>query len=753
MNNSTYKAMTFSLNVTDGSGAKYTHTVHPSFDGITIKKAKESDECYFKETCSNKFYFKNEEFSLLYGYGIYAKFTLVIKKNGVEITRGEFRLTDCEVDANRKIITTSITIDKYAKLSKNKGTEYNLTKLKPATEIINYDIKPCIQIYIGGGIKIEQFSGRIHKSKEVSSYTELPNYCFGTSFFLNLNCTQEYDGVALGQFKKYFSRVQFTGHEYEVYNNTSTFKIKFSISNSGTEYTGLLLKISILVYQVNVGSDMLISKNITGDVFAVEDLAGDMTLNIGVSEYVFTSRTFIAFFRLLSSNKDAGDVYKNFSTVDTNSSNSASNKNIDVLYHGETYTGAIQFSDGSISEEILNNIPIVECERESDDVTQYGRIEDSEKYYDKPLDMIDAVPVYQEGWADGHSFWIDGSFMDNTIISNRISLYSYNKSIGDFYRIGSVIKKLLEKVDDEIIFDEDEAHSQFLFRETNPITKNWQCPQYITQKSNILTLSYNRAAWKVPCTLEKIFEFLKYAFNCYYDIYLDNDGNKHLRIEHVIFYENGLYYDENNQLSTIDAGAIVSPYNGKKSSYMSKNWKYDTTTQASTIELSWMDKQSDYFDGSSIETKKEDNIYSEEKTDKKQITFFSSDIDFLILDTSAADKDGFLVVQPNATDPHKVPTSASVNGYQNYLLAFSTLVPNFLLYYLYQKHVTFNDNVLSVVRRKKMKTSELEINIPKGGDIGEYTIIKTEIGDGTIESVETDYSCNHCKIELKYETE
>jgi hypothetical protein len=737
MNNSTYKAMTFSLNVTDGSGAKYTHTVHPSFDGITIKKAKESGECYFKETCSNKFYFKNEEFNLLYGYGIYAKFTLVIKKNGVEITRGEFRLTDCEVDANRKIITTSITIDKYAKLSKNKGTEYNLTKLKPATEIINYDIRACVQIYVAGSTKVEQFAGKIHNEVSVSAIDVTPSLY--TDIFLIVNMVQVvgagYTPIEYHGFRGMITLSSIFDTKLYFISTDNLHKLEYKLLLKDPDNGDYSIDFQFRTWtRASVSSEWIIDyPGITGNnpfmshnIYMMANKMGSMD----GKEY--NSSSFVVFYRSLTSNQNSYGYNK---LVDDN------------LFHSELYSGCANLYGISIYAGVVQSTNVSQKE------TSYGIIEGTDTYYDSPSTLNNPVPIYQEAWADGISYWVDADFMENNKVSTSINNQSLAKSIGDFYRIGSVIKKLLEKVDDEIIFDEDEAHSQFLFRETNPITKNWQCPQYITQKSNILTLSYNRAAWKVPCTLEKIFEFLKYAFNCYYDIYLDNDGNKHLRIEHVIFYENGLCYDENNQLSTIDAGAIVSPYNGKKSSYMSKNWKYDTTTQASTIELSWMDKQSDYFDGSSIETKKEDNIYSEEKTDKKQITFFSSDIDFLILDTSAADKDGFLVVQPNPTDPHKVPTSASVNGYQNYLLAFSTLVPNFLLYYLYQKHVTFNDNVLSVVRRKKMKTSELEINIPKGGDIGEYTIIKTEIGDGTIESVETDYSCNHCKIELKYETE
>ena len=263
-------------------------------------------------------------------------------------------------------------------------------------------------------------------------------------------------------------------------------------------------------------------------------------------------------------------------------------------------------------------------------------------------------------------------------------------------------------------------------------------------------------------TWNRLETLLRDMFNCYYDIYIDGQGRKHFRIEHILFYENGLSYTPQTR-NVVDLTAINDPRNRKPYSFVTDKWSYDQERPYTRMEFSWMDKQSEPFDAFAVQVPKRYMIYTRNTIDHRDVDWFSSDIDFLLSVPGQASNDGFIVAMEEAgsTNANRVVCQGEVligrTEYwcQNNRCALGYLQKAFLLYGLYSPYVTMDGDDETLVAtpadgRKKMRLQgEVSFALPRGEVAKPEYLYKTDMGDGQVETLNIDLTDMSVKVSLR----
>ena len=397
---------------------------------------------------------------------------------------------------------------------------------------------------------------------------------------------------------------------------------------------------------------------------------------------------------------------------------------------------------------------------------RWGIKYDGTRWYCPPDDTHEWQPVCSGAWRHTRSLWVRGDLLEGIATSGSTAMvrgvkslvYAGRESSVDFYAVGDAVKALLAEVDDSIVFEKDEAHSQFLFAQQNPVSGNRQYGYYITPKSNALQIAYDYPAWKSQVTLGDVLDMLRRVFNCYYDLY-KSGGEWHLRIEHVAFYMNGLTYTAGSaEVDEVDLGAWYDVRSRRQLSMNTSRWEYDSAGQASRYEFGWMDTQSEVFNGQAIVVPESYRIFTEDKTEKMDNDMVSADIDFMLSNPGECSSDGLAIV---AKGPDGSVTDGIIdyNGRryvrQNHTLAYAWLHPVFWRYNVYPSVVSINgaETRIATDKRLRLRKGEVEFPIPQGVTLTPYTRIRTGAGLGEVGELEVDMLNDSAKATLYYESE
>ena len=197
--------------------------------------------------------------------------------------------------------------------------------------------------------------------------------------------------------------------------------------------------------------------------------------------------------------------------------------------------------------------------------------------------------------------------------------------------------------------------------------------------------------------------------------------------------------------------------NGKPWSYARNQYKFDKPEMAARYQFGWMDDVTELFDGYPIDIISKfvnpDNI--------KQIAVsqFTSDVDYILLNPGEISKDGFVLLSGTPVgDSYKLPyVQFEIDNteirLQNGYVAFAYLQQ----YYLYDMPAwdcQINGEDVTVMGVKKLKTQILNFPVYQEPGLSElFKLIKTEIGNGTIQKMSVNLSSRNANTTLKYDTE
>lgn len=364
------------------------------------------------------------------------------------------------------------------------------------------------------------------------------------------------------------------------------------------------------------------------------------------------------------------------------------------------------------------------------------------------LPPLGAIPLLRSVWID-FSMWVTFSPSE---IQTYINTSSSPRVLENGYSLGACVKGFLALIDEDLIFEETEAHSKFFYAVVNPISGENNVKYFVTPKSNILIGNQIQAsaASKAPTKLSEFNDLLWKSWKCKWDIY---DGNK-FRIEHRKFYDNGLSYTVPN--IGVDLTNLIEPKTEKNWGINSNEYNYSKQELPDRIEYGWMDAVGEAFKGFHIEIISP--YVNTGNVETWSVQRFSSDIGIAQAQSETLSKDGFFVLAAEEIDGEfHVPIitfniAGTLKTYtiQNGHLAFVYLQDRFHRYGLPALNVNINTLVTTALSEIRAKNQEL--GIASNQVIDPMQLATTQIGNGKIKTIVENISDGGKKISLKHDT-
>ena len=411
------------------------------------------------------------------------------------------------------------------------------------------------------------------------------------------------------------------------------------------------------------------------------------------------------------------------------------------------------------SQESHSLVNIVQSQATTTEPTPYGLTEYNE-YFKAPqiggsTGRLYPYPLAKSTWGNT-SLWV--GFEESNIIpelglENWVKTYYKKIRQKDNMEIGAVIKALLAEIDPSVTFESTSAYSQFLYGSVPGGYSNSRL--YITQKSNILKGEYDQAAQKAEITFEQLMNMLRDCFKCYWFI----DSDNRLRLEHIRYFMNGLSYEEPEL--QFDLTKKFDKFNKKVRVRFQQEITFDKSELSSRYEFAWADDTTDVM-GGSFTADITSNYIQQNQVENINIGLFTSDIDFMMFAPSKFSQDGFALIiaqdykvpivyaeiynQQYAAEPQRIYA-------QNYYASFVSLFNNYMFDMpSWNIHTSIDSpygaSKYSVDDIKKCMLQKIEFQVAEEPNI--YKLIKTMIGNGTIQETSINIDTDISKITLAY---
>ena len=803
----TTRRYTFKIKV----GSATSVACQPLYKDLTHGWQRRDGEMYFEESFEGEFTFVGADFERIANADITTKFELYIYKKerpGEEYVKGTFMKTDGETDWDHKSFKTKITLnDMYKALVYGKSDERNLTKIKPKQGKMAFKLKPMLQLYRPGADYMYQVTDQGNAArKEVvaESDVQMMRTAYGwwmeDHFYAILS-----HGDAMGVY------VQEQPLAPDPQTGTHILRLngykRYFVSDNGVTvktYNGFNMSLTI-TFDANNGSVILLSGvSVLDNAIGVEGYgyayygnnpkvvnpctATNINMTVlpshGGGNHSFTlyRETVMArpLFRLDEEPSFPSFGYRKIEQTDP-------------MYAGNGYNyTAVQTVPCNV---IKSDLSVTQNE---EDGIQLVKNNSSWYYASNSSFLRRNTSIYSEAWGTLFSpqsleyshmafqIGVDKTWLTSLREAGYTMLRDVTKDNKDWYLLTSVIEKLAHWCDSTIHFEDNRSvggvcDSLFLFgvyegnpnRRTNVLNGDTWGRLMILQKSNILQLNYDSAATNANITLEYVFELLKNAFNCWYELYWWHNpetgkDEKHLRIEHIQYFMNGhSYADDPRQVKNISA--LVDVRTGKPMSYRSNHYTYDEDRCANRIAFNWMDEQSEYFDGYQMKVPDEYNIWGNSKTEERPIEWFSSDVDYLMANPGQCAYEGFLIAQTAEwgssvmnTYTYTDMSDGSNHTLQNGQMAMVYLQKKWMCYDIYSPKIRVNNEAApytDVVLTAKLRQNTMQFRLRKGEEMSHEDIVMGMVKNGNIdargyvESIKHELSSDWIEVTVNYDCE
>lgn len=725
----------------------YDMTVSASRDAVPVWKndlaleyQREQGQQFFRTKMSGKLTFVGEDAEWIINRGYSHEIRVLVKRAmNVEgtvwtpIWAGHFYMTDCEVNLDDQRVVVQPTVDDaYNKILAGMEKEYNLVELLPETYFVKMKKFPLIQIYYPGEDTLSCIYNGMSWEQDVDSETS--EEVLTKDFHFRKNSDEREITIRMN------------GSVYGVYTadvNSEFYNVAFQpISGGAGTYVNVEYKrtlypfsqVSFYVYELHIelrnSSDDTVtysydeegvsSIDTSNMAFTMEEVGGTGTAD----GQVFTRAIYA---RILLDSL----TFDGYETAPISPS--------DFCHDNRNYNRAIGF--------VLGARYLMSSAQTQVQPTEWGKSSNGQ-YFVEPYASDDVYPIARTTW-DNTSVWFvnDGNF-----ISYMRSMGQKTMVLRTAYPLWSVINVLLGQIDSSLSHQATTAYSQFFYSATNPVSGQTNRTLLISPKSNLLAGEFSQPAAKAPITLKQVLDMLRDVYQVYWHI----DSGK-LCLEHIEYYKNG----ENYGPPTLgwDTTMMMSR-NGEPWAYATSVYKYDKEQMPQTFQFGWMDDCTVAFEGKPIDVL---SPYVEQgQVEETRVAMFTSDVDYMLLNPQGISKDGFALMAgtPDNGDyrlsegqlaPGTFPWIDKYLYLQNRELAFCYLQTWYLLYDMPARNLRVNDasRYANGVRRTKRQ----EVRFPVYNDPDPLLLVKTYLGNGTIDKMSLNLSSRIAKCTLKYEPE
>lgn len=703
-----------------------TKTVYPIHKSdLAVDWQIEQNEQYYRSTLSGKLNFIGDDYDFINGKNFETEFELRIfisYNAGASWTQywtGRFWKTDCEFDVDNKKITVSpTTYDEYNDVVAGLDKEYNLIDLAPAISHIKIDKRPLIQIYSPGESVVACFLSGMYWEQECNEISD-DSALVNTYHFARCSSLRKIDvlgAIIPNATGLYYGIV---GTQYEEYTYTNgAYSFKHYIS--GGQHLYVIMRNSDdaelwrLVTTVPAESGTITLQRVPG-TGAIGNATCEISQKHIYGRYILDVDTLLGL--------PTYDIPAN-----------------DIIPDNRNYHKCIGYA--------VNNI-IFYSDQKTTTPTKYGLYQPGIYYAELRSYLIPKFyPVARSAWGD-LSIWFAFSSVD--WISEEQGRKAY--TLKDAYHLSSVISVLLGQIAPNVKHEATTDYSQFLYGANEPIT-GAAFTLFLTQKSNILAGDYDQPAQKAPATLKMIMDMLRDCFRLYWFIDTDENSQLRFRIEHISWFLNGGSYSGTPVVGT-DLTKLQVTRNGKPWAFDTSKYSYDKLQMPERYQFGWMDDVTELFDGYPIDIVSK--FVQAGNIESINITNFTSDVDYMILNPTACDEDGFALIGASlVNDEYELPyLQFSIDGtdyvIQNAYMAFYYLQQ----YYMYDMPASNIEAVIyddaEVVGTKKQKIQDIQY--PAYYDPNLYQLVKTNMGSGQIEKLSINLSSRKAKATLRYDTE
>lgn len=722
----------------------------PHYKELSKKYAKENGQEFFRESLDGKLNVFGDDYEFINGFSLEDSGAFIIEKydeNSIKPRRysvyykGEFNKTNCKFDKSKKSCELKTTaIDNYTNILNGYENTYDLIKLAPEIEKINMSIRPLIQIYVRGASSISNFLGgtywEVDTSEVVDDHSKLVN---DLHFSFIRSCNEMHvhgssiiglEGTYAGTSNNYICESgyysiyadiseSFLGFARVYIKRISDGKIMFKSEND--------IKISYAGSTSEISNDRLYIPPDTGDIKMIPVAEG-----LSENPVIGNIFAYILYRRILLNADSIEDSEGIKSTYDIP---------INDISDSSNYKKCIGLSGYAFiyCKAIYSSVP-----------TRYGLNDHGQYFTNKFIPSSTGIgrpiPICRSQWVNASIWYV----YDTQYYALEEKLRS-NIVLKDSYSIASVIKVLLNKIDSSIKHEATPEYSRFLYDETVPISMN-RFYVYITQKTNILKGQYDQPAQKAEISFSDVMKMLRDCFRCYW--YIEN--NK-LKIEHISFFMKGGSY-LNSSAIQLDATKLTDQFNKKSVSYFQSEIEYDKSELNSRYEFGWMDNAAEAFGGITIDVNS--NYVQKDKNEEINISRFSSDVDYMLLNPSDFSEDGFALLCPvKSNSVYTLPIVESTlvdednNNYKIVAQNWYASWPYLLRFYMYDMPArNIECNALDSLTVSGIKLCmEHSIEIPIKEDLDVKKLIKTTIGNGKIDEYSVNVDTRMAKIKLVYQ--
>lgn len=713
-------------------GARW-NAVNPIYkDDLAKELELETNQQFYRAKLSGKINFIRDDYDFINNQSFDTEFVIRIMQSNdgglsfLPCYMGKFMKTDCEWNNDDKKVTVQPDVyDQYNNVLAGLEKEYNLIELAPQITQLNYKKRPLIQIYIPGDSVVSCFLSGMYWEQDANVVTDR-NALLNTYYFALCNLLKEINvtGTTNPNVNGLYSG------RMSISNNVFTGTMRPNVSNGYYIYVSKVYTppfFSAVTVQIRQSSDDKVMysyiANIGGnnpwdnadfDAPAVSGSGATGSAHCEMATYSIYARYLCDVEQVL--NVDTYPLPTDDIVEDNRNYNRVVGYALDIAY--------------------ISN-------QSSNEPTQWG-IRDDGTYFMPPYSIYGDIfyPIARSTWRYA-SIWFAFYLADWILEEAAQSPYT----LRDTNPLSSVISVLLQKIAPEITHEGTEEYSKFLYGSNRPIG-DYNFTLLITQKTNVTKGDYDRPAQKAPITLQQITNMLRDCFRCYWYI----EDNK-FKIEHIQFFRNGGSY--NSPTIGTDLTRLQNIRNGKNWSFATTSWSFDKIDMPERYQFDWMDDVTEAFKGNPIEIISK--YVTAGKIESINISNFTSDIDYMILNPNNISDDGFaLFAAVKNGDQYDLPFiefnfGASKFILQNAILSMQYLQPTFYIYDLPAYKVEINGSEMRAlgIDRKKKQT----VNYPSINDPDPMKLIKTNLGNGQVEKISINLCSRMNKLTLKYDTE
>lgn len=574
-------------------------------DDFSVDIERESGQMFFRKKINGKISLLREDYDKVMEGGFDVPNFVMIFNNGTEIWRGKFMRTDCTINYSDRILSVQPdVVDDYNDILDAMDNEVNLVDLPIANAKIVYQRRPIIQVLLQGAQTLSNFIGGLsfeQETKDSFSETQLKNeYYFLLNFlYSEINIESDNQAIAGTYYGKYTYKGENNAYTAVFYKGEDNpYYLVYSASQSASSL--LLYQGSEVVYE---GSNAYIGGIL--DEMVITSRTSTATATVKATNYPIYARYILDVDSI--ADLPTYDIPKN-----------------DIVENSRNYRKCIGYG-----------LEVITASRRfSSNPTKYGQTTDG-RYYQEPQTITGEkfYPICQSAWTDNFSFWF--SFHNVDAASEKKGRADY--ILRHAWEIGDVLNALLRYNNITATHSKNASCSQILYG--TPPNNLRTRRLFITPKSNIIVGDYNNPANVAKSSLRDILALLKNAFNIYWHI--GKVGNTTILIlEHISYYENGGSYTEAPIIGN-DLTNIINTRNGKKWSFAQSEITYDKEAMPERYQYTWMDETTTEFGGYPIVMRT--NYVQKNKIEDVQISNFTSDLDYVLLNSSAITMDGFMV--------------------------------------------------------------------------------------------------------------